>query len=91
MEINNRREAAQKMMHKYFTGKPCGRGHLTLRYTGTGACIECICLYGKKHYKEKRRREFKAQIEVFHADDLRQILAYVEALNFQRKITNECS
>lgn len=27
---------------KYFTGKPCSKGHLSYRYTNSGTCSECI-------------------------------------------------
>ena len=36
-----RYEAQQKGEKHYMSDKPCGRGHLYLRATNTGTCIEC--------------------------------------------------
>ena len=36
-----RYEAQQKGEKHYMSDKPCGRGHLSLRATNTGTCIEC--------------------------------------------------
>lgn len=38
----NRAEAKLKQMSQYFTGIPCKNGHLTYRYTSSGACSGCI-------------------------------------------------
>jgi len=36
------RERARKLgLVKYFTGKPCSRGHIVERYTGCSTCLEC--------------------------------------------------
>ena len=47
---------------RYRTGKPCLRGHLSDRYTGTGTCVECdvaakaarIAATGKQTYSTGR-------------------------------------
>jgi hypothetical protein len=36
-----RREAKAQGLDKYNTGKPCRNGHLSDRYTSSGACLEC--------------------------------------------------
>lgn len=36
-----RAEAKAKGADRYFTGKPCKRGHVDLRVTKTGTCMEC--------------------------------------------------
>jgi len=41
MEIITRKEAKEKGLTHYFTGKPCKHGHIELRYTATGYCDEC--------------------------------------------------
>lgn len=38
---NNRTEAKQTGATHYFTGKPCKRGHISLRKT-KGSCVECM-------------------------------------------------
>ena len=37
----NRRDALATGSDRYFTGKPCSRGHLSPRYVNSYACIEC--------------------------------------------------
>ncbi len=36
-----RKEAIRLGMATYYTGKPCGRGHLSERRTTSGICIQC--------------------------------------------------
>lgn len=37
------RKAAIKAGERhYFTGKPCKRGHVSIRYTDTCNCVECM-------------------------------------------------
>lgn len=51
METMTRREAAEKGLTKYFTGRPCKRGHLTHRYVASGNCSKCSSLRGAKYSK----------------------------------------
>lgn len=41
-EIISRKEAKVLGLTHYFTGKPCSRGHLSLRYVTTCQCVECL-------------------------------------------------
>lgn len=41
-KIISRQDAAHTGLKKYFTGKPCGYGHLVGRYTKSGMCVGCI-------------------------------------------------
>jgi len=41
MEIMTRIQAAERGLLRFYTGKPCKRGHDSERYTRTNACIEC--------------------------------------------------
>lgn len=50
MEIITRGEARIRYKRRYFTGKPCSRGHLSSRYVATGACVRCV--YLNNHKKE---------------------------------------
>lgn len=38
----SRQEAKRLGLKHYFTGKPCKRGHVTLRYVKSIACAECL-------------------------------------------------
>jgi hypothetical protein len=40
-KIITRAEAKAQGLSRYFTGKPCLRGHVAERYTGTKQCVEC--------------------------------------------------
>lgn len=44
-----RREAKRLGAPKYFTGKPCSKGHMVPRYVG-GMCTSCSNAYRKKEY-----------------------------------------
>lgn len=41
MEVVTRSEAKAKGLSRYFTGKPCPRGHLALKSTKWKYCMEC--------------------------------------------------
>jgi hypothetical protein len=40
-EIISRRQALDRGLIRYFTGKPCKRGHLVERLTSSANCLEC--------------------------------------------------
>jgi hypothetical protein len=52
-----RKEAMQLGLPHYFTGKPCGRGHIAPRKT-KGSCVECLQEDWKRDY-DKRAEYFK--------------------------------
>ena len=41
MEIITRKEAKEKGLTRYFTGKPCKHGHVAERYTIYKDCVVC--------------------------------------------------
>ena len=41
MDIIARKDALAQGLTHYFTGKPCKRGHLAVRYASTKSCVEC--------------------------------------------------
>lgn len=43
-EIINRKDALERGLVKYFTGKSCKKNHISLRYVSTGECVECLKL-----------------------------------------------
>jgi hypothetical protein len=42
MQIISRHDAHAAGQNKFYTGRPCKRGHLAQRYVGNGACVECL-------------------------------------------------
>jgi len=51
-KIISQREAKAKGLNRYFTGKPCKQGHISLRKVSNYTCLECIHIK-KKAYREK--------------------------------------
>lgn len=49
-EVVTRQEAQAAGVTRYYTGKPCIRGHVAMRLTSNGRCIEC------HRQKDKDRR-----------------------------------
>lgn len=43
---------------KYYTGKPCSTGHVTYRYTASGACAGCYSLRAKRRWAEGVRQTY---------------------------------
>ena len=56
MKIVSRKEAINENFPRYFTGKPCKRGHLAERYTSTGMCINC-----QNHHHEAEKESGRAK------------------------------
>ena len=42
MNIISREQALQEGRARYFTGRPCKRGHLSERYVSNSACVACV-------------------------------------------------
>jgi hypothetical protein len=49
MQTTSRQEAIQNNMTRYYTGKPCVRGHVAERMVSTKTCVDC------KNEREKSR------------------------------------
>jgi hypothetical protein len=44
---NDRHTAIHSGSTKYFTGRPCRKGHTVYRYTASGICAECASIKAK--------------------------------------------
>lgn len=53
MEIISKQDAKAQGLKRYFTGKPCKRGHVSQRYASTGQCVECQRHHERTYYAEK--------------------------------------
>jgi hypothetical protein len=80
-------EAVSRGLTRYFTGKPCKRGHIAQRNTLTSACLKCMGV----HQKNRRQRlnfnklldsqgfvEVKVKIK---PDDRELLTEFIELLN----------
>jgi len=57
MKLISRVEAIKNGLTKYYTGKPCSRGHIEERYTSSGSCHGCS-LENNAVYQKKRRGNY---------------------------------
>lgn len=66
MEVISRKDAKARGLIRYFTGKPCPKGHITERLVSTFGCYACTVENGKAwkaNNKEKvsaRKKEYNA-------------------------------
>lgn len=84
-----RKTAASRGMKKYYTGRPCNRGHLTLRYVNTGACCSCIAGYTREYraaLRPQRHKTHSIVVDLIDVEDITLLVAYAKALNFQREL-----
>jgi uncharacterized protein (DUF924 family) len=59
MEIITRKEAQEKGLPRYFTGKPCKHGHVCERLVSQKVCIECKQKFDKGYYVKNKERLLK--------------------------------
>jgi hypothetical protein len=70
MRIITLKEARRRGLKRYFTGKPCKRGHVAEQYVSTLACVEC--------YRTLKRAWRVANPEKYRAQDQRYRAAHPE-------------
>ncbi|HEX7011262.1 MAG TPA: hypothetical protein VF161_00865 [Steroidobacteraceae bacterium] len=65
-KLISRREAKALGLPRYYTGRPCLRGHIAERFAGNKTCVECDRQSpSRAKYREKRRtivQELRAEI-----------------------------
>jgi hypothetical protein len=59
MDIISRKEAKEKGLTRYFTGKPCKYGHISERLTSDGVCVAC---------EREHRQENKEQLKEYYRE-----------------------
>ncbi len=55
--VISRAEAIANRFTRYFTGKPCCKGHICERVVSTRKCIECVRAYDRARYKKSEHRK----------------------------------
>lgn len=63
--IKSRQDAIKNNEITYYTGKPCKRGHLSVRFTLTSNCKACQQEYAKEH---QTRLHLKKRFNLTEAD-----------------------
>lgn len=56
MKIVEYQEAKELGLRHYFTGMPCRKGHLTVRFTSSRQCKECQYIRSRAYRRSKRGR-----------------------------------
>ena len=54
-QVISRKEAKHLGLTRYFTGEPCKSGHVDLRITDSGVCVQCRSIMKKKKTAERRK------------------------------------
>ena len=57
VKIISRKTALEEKLSRYFTGKPCKRGHIAERYTKNRACVECSKIAEKKYSQTENGKQ----------------------------------
>lgn len=55
-KIVSRKFALQNGLSRYFTGKPCKRGHVSSRFTKQASCVQCANAYRQANIQNKNER-----------------------------------
>ena len=59
MDVITRKEAKERWLPRYFTGKPCPHGHVAERWASTSRCVECDRKYDEANREKIRERQRK--------------------------------
>jgi len=59
VDIVTRKEAKERWLPRYFTGKPCPHGHVAERWASTSRCVECDRKYREANPEKERERNRK--------------------------------
>lgn len=88
MLILTRQDALKSGLRRFYTGRPCKRGHDSERFVTTGNCVRCnaersklFASTAKKSYVARSQGHF---VYPCHADDAAALLAYAQALDLAR-------
>ena len=76
MEVISRKDAIEKGLKTYFTGKPCEHGHVTERRVDSKACLEC-----RKERKKEYREQNKERIKEYKKEYYEQNKEYFKEYN----------
>lgn len=76
----NRKEALQKGLKKYFTGRQCSRGHIADRYAKTGHCTVCARQTANT-WRERERDSYNEYHREYSGRSLRLIEKYLRDPN----------
>lgn len=73
-------EAKQKGLIRYFTGKPCRRGHTSERFTSSRQCVDCQNIRSSEYSKSDKGRLHAKERHIKKTYSLK--LEYIETFKF---------
>lgn len=65
MEIITRKQAIERGITVFFTGRPCKYGHIDVRALPSGNCRECIRIHGRLWYRKNLDYKLNKSKEVY--------------------------
>lgn len=68
-------EAISSGARRYFTGRPCRRGHVAERFAGNGACVECFKSNTMRAYRAKNAQRLAAYNSAWKKDNKEKVNA----------------
>lgn len=71
MVIITCKQARLKGLKRYYTGKPCKRGHVSERYV-TGGCVVCANEDQQRYYRDNPEKYLAANREYFQREDVKE-------------------
>lgn len=95
MKLISCKEAKEKGLKRYFTGKPCKRGHIAERHV-TGGCVVCANEDQIKYYQQNPEKYRRANRDYFQRPDvkernrIRQSQFYEDNKHLCRSISSYC-
>lgn len=57
MKIVSRKDAIKQGLKRYFTGKPCKHGHVSVRWTKNRQCLICSRSYSRQYYNDNDEQQ----------------------------------
>lgn len=75
LHIISRDVSASLGMNAFFTGQPCVNGHISIRYTNSSKCAECIAVRGARRQAEHGER-LRAEIRKDYKENPEKYSAY---------------
>ena len=78
MRVIDRQAAKSKGLRRYFTGKPCPKGHVVERFVSTCACVECVADKSRE-WKRTNPQKASEQKRKWVANNLEKVRAVKKA------------
>jgi hypothetical protein len=80
-----RKRATQLQLVTYSNGRPCRRGHPSLRYASTGGCVTCLRLKNQKYKENKFCVKIEREEFFIDKEDVKKLIDKIHELNFNRE------